>query len=140
MNTARTALLAAALSLGVAVGATAADKTPLPPQATIPFVKNGNAIRDWQADGRNGLWIQDLRKQWYYASLLAPCIGLDFATGIGFDTRTGDTLDRFSQVIVPHEDRCQIMSLTRSDTPPPDRKKKKKAAVEPAAAAEVPGK
>jgi hypothetical protein len=140
MNTARTALLAAALSLGIGVTAVAADKAPLPPQATIPFVKSGNSIRDWQADGREGLWVQDLRKQWYYAQLLGPCVGLDFATGIGFDTRTGDSLDRFSYVLVPHEDRCPIMSLSKSDGPPPDRRKQKKAAVEAAAQAEVSGK
>ncbi|MEO6186599.1 MAG: DUF6491 family protein, partial [Steroidobacteraceae bacterium] len=105
-----------------------------------PFVDVGNSIRDWQADGRDGLWIQDVRRQWYYAQLLAPCMGLDFATGIGFDTRSGGSLDRFSQIVVPHEQRCQIMSLTKSDTPPPARKKKKKAAVEAAAEAEVSGK
>jgi hypothetical protein len=140
MRLTRTILLAAALGLGLGTMAGAADKAPLPPQATIPFVKSGNSIRDWQADGRDGLWIQDLRKQWYYATLLAPCIGLDFATGIGFDTGAGDSLDRFSQIIVPREQRCQIMSLTRSEAPPPDRKKKKKAAADAGAAAEVPGK
>lgn len=139
MKTARIALLAT-LSLGIGAAAAAADKAPLPPQASIPFVNIGNSIRDWQADGRDGLWIQDLRRQWYYAQLLSPCMGLDFATGIGFKTRGSDTLDRFSEVIVPREQSCQIMSLSKSDTPPPARKKHKKTAAEASPEAEIPAK
>jgi Family of unknown function (DUF6491) len=140
MNTARNILLATALGLAIGATAMAADQAPLPAQASIPFIKAGKSIRDWQADGREGLWVQDIRRQWYYAKLQGPCLGLDFATGIGFDTGPGDSLDRFSAVVVPREDRCQIFSLTKSDTPPPVRKKKRKAEVAPASEAEVSGK
>lgn len=87
-------------------------------QASIPFANLGSSIRDWQADGRDGLWVQDARKQWYYAELLAPCHGLDFATHVGFETRGSDTLDRFGTVVVPGHDRCAIRSFVKSEAPP----------------------
>ena len=94
-------------------------------QASIPFIDHHN-LRDWQADGREGLWIQDQRRSWYYAKLLGPCIGLDWAITIGFDTGGGSAqLDRFSSIVVPNEGRCQITSLTRSEAPPPSAKKQK---------------
>jgi len=139
MNIARTALLAALLGLGYAGFATAADADkatkPLPPQASIPFIKHG-AVQDWQADKRQGVWLRDRNKQWYYAKLMGTCIGLDYALSIGFDTGSSDTLDRFGYIIVPGEDRCPISSLSRSDAPPAARKRGKVAdkPVEPAPA------
>ncbi len=99
------------------IGAFAAEKAP---EVSIPFLDFNQSIHGWQADGRLGLWIEDVRKQWYYAKLQAPCIGLDFAVRLGFETRTYNTLDRFSFVIVPNESRCEIASLTRSDPPGKD--------------------
>jgi hypothetical protein len=97
-------------------------------EVSIPFVNHRN-IRDWQADKDQGLWIQDERRNWYYAKLLAPCYNLDWALHIGFDTGSTDSLDRFSSIVVPdptysrgHHERCQITSLTRSDAPPPKAK------------------
>jgi Family of unknown function (DUF6491) len=128
MNTSRAVWLATLLGLGMTGShASAADKkevAPLPPQARIPFV-NLRSIHDWRADERKGLWIQDTRKQWYYAKLLEPCLGLDFAWQLGFETRTTNTLDRFAYIMVPDEGRCPIMSLTKSDPPPPGRKRGK---------------
>jgi hypothetical protein len=125
MNTQRMTVWAGLAALGLVGTAAAADKAPeLAPQATIPFVNMGS-IRDWQADKRDGLWIQDSRRQWYYARTMSPCLGLDFATTIGFDTRRSGTLDRFSSIIVPRDGRCQISSLTRSEAPPKKVKKKK---------------
>jgi Family of unknown function (DUF6491) len=128
MNTPRTALLATLLGMGLtsAFASEAAKKETalLPPQASIPFV-DLRSIRDWHPDERKGLWIQDIRRQWYYAKLMAPCMGLDFALEVGFDTRTSNTLDRFAYIVVPREDRCPIMSLTKSDPPPPGRKRGK---------------
>jgi hypothetical protein len=76
------------------------------------------AINDWQPDGRQGLWIQDEHYRWYYARLNGPCLGLDHALAIAFDTRPGGPFDRFSSIIVPNEDRCHLQSLVRSDPPP----------------------
>ncbi|MBK9252299.1 MAG: hypothetical protein IPM70_10580 [Proteobacteria bacterium] len=58
--------------------------------------------------------------------LLGPCIGLDFALSIGFDTGPSNQFDKFSSILVPREGRCQVTSFTRSDPPPPSVKKKKK--------------
>jgi hypothetical protein len=100
------------------VGSAAAEESPsASPEASIPFVGMGS-INDWRADRRQGLWIQDVHRQWYYAKVMEPCNGLDFAQTIGFDAHPGGTLDRFSSVLVPHEGRCQIESLVRSSPPP----------------------
>lgn len=123
-------LLALGATATLSAGALAAEgepaATPLPAvQASIPFVDH-HSIRDWQADGKDGLWVQDLRRNWYYAKLLGPCIGLDFALSIGFDTGPSNQFDKFSSILVPREGRCQVTSFTRSDPPPPSVKKKKK--------------
>jgi len=124
-------LFAALLATGLAAGATAAPtaQKPAAEQASIPFVNHGS-IRDWKADKRDGLWIQDNQRQWYYAKTLGPCTGLDFAQSIGFDTARTGTLDRFGTVVVPRESRCPIVSLTRSEAPPTRQKQSRDAAAE----------
>jgi hypothetical protein len=113
---------AAALPAATIAAEGAAQK---PAEVSIPFVDHNN-IRDWQADRMEGVWIQDQRREWYYARLLGPCIGLDWALSIGFITGgAAGQLDRFSSILVPNEGRCQITSLTRSEAPPPSVKKKK---------------
>ncbi len=92
-------------------------------EASIPFVDHGN-VRDWQADGRDGLWLQDNHRQWYYAKTLGPCIGLDFAWAIKLDARPGNSFDRFGSIILPGEHgRCALQSLTHSKAPPKRQKK-----------------
>jgi hypothetical protein len=122
MKTLRNALLASVLVAGCASAATEAL-----PEASIPFVNLKQSIRQWQADGTQGLWIQDARKNWYYAKLRTTCIGLDFAVSLGFETATTSSLDRFGSVIVPRAGSCQIQSLTRSGGPPDDKKSRKPA-------------
>lgn len=129
------AVLALASAATVVQAAGPAAKAPLEPQASIPFANLSSSIRDWQADNRDGIWVQDARQQWYYAKLMAPCWGLDFAWQVGFNTRGTSSLDRFGEVIVPGEDRCQIQSFTRSDGPPVKQKKGKPAEVSEAEAA-----
>jgi hypothetical protein len=113
MNTNR--LLAATALLSISL-CTAANARPTQPEVSIPFPNH--SIRDWQADKREGLWIQDQHRRWYYAKTMGPCFGLDFAWNIGFDTRHGSSFDRFSSIVVPREGRCAVQSLTRSDGPP----------------------
>lgn len=115
MNARMTLLVCLAGSMGIAFAADA--PTAVTPEASIPFVGMGS-INDWRADRRQGLWIQDVYRQWYYAKVMEPCNGLDFAQTIGFDAHPGGTLNRFSSVLVPHEGRCQIQSLVRSEPPP----------------------
>lgn len=129
MKTPSKLFLAALLASGLAAGAAAAPNSDqaVAEQVAIPFVNHGS-IRNWQADKREGLWIQDTRGQWYYAKTMAPCMGLDFALSVGFDTARSGTLDRFGTVVVPHEGRCPIVSLTRSEGPPARNKAAKAAA------------
>ena len=123
--------IAALAALALAGAATQAKEkdaaTELAPQASIPFVNSASSIREWQADGENGLWVQDVRRQWYYARLIAPCHGLDFAIAVGFRTRATDTLDRFADVVVPDHGRCAIQSFTKSEAPPEQGRKAKAA-------------
>lgn len=93
-------------------------------EVSIPFASQRSAVHSWQADGREGLWVQDARRDWYYARLAAPCLGLDHAIQVGFDTGTSDRIDRFSHLVIPNErDRCAIISFTKSE-PPPDGKRR----------------
>jgi len=99
-------------------------------EASIPFVDQRDSIRTWQADGDMGLWIQDSRKQWYYAKTFAPCFGLPFAVQIGVRNRGLNRLNRDSEIIVPNEGRCQLSSFRKSD-PPPGKEHKHDATVTP---------
>jgi hypothetical protein len=94
-------------------------------EASIPFINLDSTIRSWQADGQQGLWIQDQRKQWYYATTFGRCEGLEFAPRLGFRAGTLNTLDRYSEVVVPHYGRCPLRSLTRSDAPPKGKRHEK---------------
>lgn len=88
-------------------------------EASIPFASQRSAVHSWQADGREGMWVQDARRDWYYAKFNAPCLGLEHAIQVGFDTGTSDRIDRFSHVVIPDErDRCAIISFTKSEPPP----------------------
>lgn len=87
-------------------------------EARIPFIDLRSSILSWQADGEKGLWIQDQRKQWYYATTYGRCEGLEFTAELGFKVGTMNTLDRFSEIIVPNYGRCAIKSLVKSEAPP----------------------
>ncbi|MEO8307512.1 MAG: DUF6491 family protein [Pseudomonadota bacterium] len=114
MHTRATLLLFVAAVGGAAA---AAEMVPDAREVSIPFVSMGS-INDWRADKSQGLWIQDVHRQWYYARIMEPCMGLDFAQIIGFDTIPGGAIDRSSSILVPHEGRCHITSLVRSGPPP----------------------
>jgi hypothetical protein len=106
------ALLAAA---GVALASEAAPSS----KAYIPFANHGG-IRDWKADRDQGLWVQDIHRQWYYAKLMGPCLGLNFAQTIGFDTHPLGRFDQFSAIVVPGAGggRCTVQTFTVSGAPP----------------------
>ena len=91
-------------------------------ETSIPFVRMESSIHDWKANGQEGLWIQDGRRDWYYAKTLGPCYGLDWAVAIGIEPK-GSQLDKFGIVTVPRErTRCPLSSFVRSDAPPSLRK------------------
>jgi hypothetical protein len=107
----RTAL--GAVLVAIAGGALAATAAPEP---SIPFANHGG-IRDWAADHDRGLWVQDVHRQWYYAKLMGPCIGLPFAQTIGFDTHPLGRFDKYSAIVVPGSGRCTVQSFTLSGGP-----------------------
>lgn len=88
------------------------------PEASIPFADQRTSIRDWQADGTQGIWVQDAHRNWYYGRFHIMCFGLDFATAVGFRTGTTGRLDRFSSIEVPGHGRCTLYSFTASEGPP----------------------
>lgn len=85
-------------------------------ETSIPFVDMGG-IRDWQAIDDSALYVQDSRRNWYLAKLLAPCTDLTFATTIGFETKGVNRLDRFGAVVVNGQ-RCVLSSFVASGPPP----------------------
>jgi hypothetical protein len=118
----RCALIGATLFVLAGAATTQAASTdaakPATPEASIPFANRGG-IFDWHADKDRGLWVQDVHRNWYYAKFMGPCIGLDFANSIGFDTRPLGNFDRFSSVFVPGTGRCTVQSFTVSESPYP---------------------
>jgi hypothetical protein len=118
----RTSLAACALAILPLSMSFAIDNAPAP-RAEIPFANHGG-IRNWTADRDKGLWVQALNKQWYYATFMGNCMGLNFANSLAFDTSPLGTFDRWSTVIVPGQQRCAIQSLVPSDGPPVAKKEK----------------
>ncbi|HEY0084449.1 MAG TPA: DUF6491 family protein [Allosphingosinicella sp.] len=96
---------------------------PQAEQARIAFP--GFRIRNFRAEGREVVYLEDQSRNWYRAELFGPCIDLQFANAIGIDTRGSSSFDRFSAIIVGGE-RCQLRSLSRSDEPPKREKAKKR--------------
>jgi hypothetical protein len=103
LNLRRAAIGAALLALAASAGA-----TPAVPEPAIPFANHG-------------LWVQDIHRRWYYAKLMGPCIGLNFAQTIGFDTHPSDRFDKFSSILVPRSGRCVVQSFTLSAGPHPEK-------------------
>ncbi len=89
--------------------------------AHIHFVHLGG-IQSWHAAGDEALFIEGRNRQWYYARLMGPCRGLDFATVVGFVTEPTGEFDRFSAILVDHQE-CRVMSLVKSAPPPPKTKR-----------------
>jgi hypothetical protein len=117
MRTAMQSLLLWALLTTGALAVLAEEPAPaIPHEASIPFV-GMRSIEDWRADGDGALYIQDLHRKWYHATLMGPCTDLPFAETIGIETRGIDTLDRFGTIIVRHR-RCAIQSFVESGPPP----------------------
>jgi hypothetical protein len=106
------ALLASPVHAGEAPEAAVQEQR----EASIPFVDSGG-IRDWHAEGRDTLYIQDRHRNWYKATLMMPSHELPFAWAIGFETGPIDRLDRFSNVVV--EGRSYpLASLVEVEGPP----------------------
>lgn len=114
-------LIAAASAALLFTAAGAAAQTPGPrsgERADIVFATN-NGIRTFTAarDGR-GVYLQDRRKNWYFASFYTRCRNIDFALGVGFKTfGNSSTLSRGDTIYAGRE-ACRIADLVRSGPPP----------------------
>ncbi|MEA3052021.1 MAG: hypothetical protein QOG72_924 [Sphingomonadales bacterium] len=110
--------------LAAAAPALAAPSRPAPDeQVSIPFANHARSILTFEAPTDDILYLQDRQRRWYRAELGGSCFGLRWAQAIGYETRGGLSLDRFSSILVDRE-RCPIVSLTRSEGPPRRHKKK----------------
>jgi Family of unknown function (DUF6491) len=130
MKTLFFASLTAAIALSAPAGAkpkTAHVWPELGVDASIAFPNYG-AIRNYEADGDDGIWIEDQQRRWYYGDFIGQCQGLDFSNAIGFDTGGASRFDKFSKIIT-REDRCQLNSLVTSEKPL-SRKERKRLAKE----------
>ncbi|MFN3618918.1 DUF6491 family protein [Sphingorhabdus sp.] len=92
-------------------------------ETRINFPYQGT-IRNFEADGNDGIWLEDRQRRWYYADVIGTCQDLTFAQAIGFDTRGSSTLDRFSSIIVRGE-RCPLASLVTSSKPLPRKERQR---------------
>ncbi len=101
-------------------------------ESQIIFPNHG-AIRNFEADGNDGIWLEDRQRRWYYAEMFGACQGLNFAQAIGFDTNGSANFDKYSSIIVGGQD-CRIESLVTADKPLPrkERLKLRKAVIESA--------
>jgi hypothetical protein len=110
----------AILALGFVASAALAKPTAhkwseLGGDASIVFPNHG-AIRNFEADGDRGIWIEDQHRRWYYGEFMGPCIGLNFANAIGFDTGGLSRFDKFSKIIT-RDDVCTLSSFVTAEKP-----------------------
>lgn len=127
-------VMIAALATTPALAKKPAPARELGVDARIAFPDTN--IRNFEADGRNGLYIQDARRNWYYATLDGSCLDLPQAITLGFETRGISALDTGSYVLAKGPfgvDRCMITDLVTSAAPPTKAEKKAKRQAEKAA-------
>jgi hypothetical protein len=87
----------------------------IPEETFIPDVAS-DGIHDWQPHGDQGLYIQSIAGNWYFARTQGRCARLRTAVSLGFVTHGPDHLDR-NGAIIAEGWRCQLSSLTRSAPP-----------------------
>lgn len=86
-----------------------------------------NGIRTFTSDRQgNGVYLQDNRRNWYYASFFSRCNDLPYAIGVGFKTfGNSSTLSRGDTIYAGHE-ACKIADIVRSGPPPEKPRKPRK--------------
>ncbi len=126
------------LALGFAAAGAVAKPVPyiwpeLGVEASIAF-PNYAAIRNFEADGDKGIWIEDQNRRWYYGAFLGTCHGLNFSQAIGFDTRGTSRFDRYSRILV-EGDRCAFDNFVTAQKPLSRKERKRLAKAAKAAKA-----
>lgn len=92
-------------------------------EADISFPALGG-IRNFRADSDRGVWLEDRRRNWYYASFIGTCPEIRFAHGIGIDTRGSAHFDRYSKILVG-DNVCAIATLVTADKPLSEREQRR---------------
>lgn len=115
------AVLPALLLTAGGAAAQADPKTPAHPtgeEASIPFITRGH-VRTFtaDADGR-GVYIQNARRDWYYARFFARCTELPYAFAVGFKTFGASSMLSRGDTIVAGREQCKIASIVKSGPPP----------------------
>lgn len=87
-------------------------------------------IRNFEADGDKGIWIEDVQRRWYYGAFKGRCTRLERARGLGYDTGGSSTFDKSSTIFVD-DDFCMLSSFVTSEKPL-SRKERKRIAKEAA--------
>jgi Family of unknown function (DUF6491) len=113
----RVMLFCAAACLPLTSAQADTDAREVGVEASIAFPSNGG-VRNFRADDDRGVWIEDQRRNWYYASFMGHCRDIRWADAIGFDTYGSARLDRNSRLIVGNE-VCSISRLVTADKPLP---------------------
>ena len=109
--------IAAAMLCGAGLNAAQASSMPGRNNASIHFADHGG-IYDYKPVNDQLLYVQSRDRSWYRVELLAPCSGLNFALGIGFEPEPNGDFTRFSHVRVNGE-RCPVASMVAIEGRPP---------------------
>ena len=120
-------LIAGLIGLGLASTGNARSGPPpvwpeLAVEASILYPER--AIRNYEADGSRGLWLEDQQHRWYYGKFRGKCKGMTYAIGMAYDTHGSARLDRSSMILVD-DDFCQLESLVTSEKPLPKKERAK---------------
>jgi hypothetical protein len=120
--------LASAAALPLSAAAAEPAQREVGVEASIAFPSHGG-VRNFRADDDRGVWIEDQRRNWYYASFLGHCRDIRWANAIGIDTRGSSRFDRHARILVGN-DSCAIATLLTADKPLPlkDQRRERKAA------------
>jgi hypothetical protein len=114
MKTLLISILAAALATPALAAPPRQTEGARGEEVRIPFPRF--RLRDFRAYSRDVVYLEDRNRNWYRAEVMGPCLDLPFAHAIGIDPRGSSSFDRFSTLVVGGE-RCQLVSLTRSEKP-----------------------
>ncbi len=71
-------------------------------------------IRNFEADGDKGIWIEDVQRRWYYGTFKGRCTRLERALGLGYDTGGSSRFDKSSTIFVD-DDFCELASFVTSE-------------------------
>jgi hypothetical protein len=136
-------LLSIALVMAIPTLLPAAADAPIsgapsmPPREVQIHFANQGGIWDWDVLDTTTLLIEDRARRWYKAKLMVTCIDLPFEQKIGFESSPDGSFDKFS-AIQTRQQRCPLISLTRTEAPAKKAKKGPAANVEASPIVTVP--